>query len=215
MACSGVPRRDKTVVQMPCRPRAQSVPAVKSNSTERRSRRRYGAPQVFAATMLLLFLVQCGWFVANVPLSQVEGSYIQRGIALLHGSRVIDRHHSPLVAEAAVAGILPIASRLTAAGAGPVHARSLSLAGTRAVSAGRAVSGSFRVVYRAPALWQRRRLRCHQPLLLHARPGGAQFAGRSGNFRRLGSVSARCSPRLRLRTRFMRPAPHFSGIVSA
>jgi hypothetical protein len=77
-------------------------------------RRRYGAPQVFAATLLLLFLVQCGWFVANVPLSQVEGNYILRGIALLHGSRAADPYHSPLVAEAAVAGILPMALRLPA-----------------------------------------------------------------------------------------------------
>jgi len=49
--------------------------------------------------LLLLFLLQCGWFVANVPLSQVEGNYILRGIALLHGSRAADRHHSPLVPE--------------------------------------------------------------------------------------------------------------------
>ena len=108
--CEGVPGHDKTVVQMP------SASSIRSGSEKQLDRtaesRRYGAPQVFAATMLLLFLVQCGWFVANVPLSQVEGSYMQRGIALLHGSRVIDRHHSPLVAEAAVAGILPIASRL-------------------------------------------------------------------------------------------------------
>jgi hypothetical protein len=76
------------------------------------TRRRFGAPQLFAATMLLLFLVQCGWFVANVPLSQIEGRYILRGIALLHGGRPADRHRSPLVAEAAVAGILPMASRL-------------------------------------------------------------------------------------------------------
>jgi hypothetical protein len=75
------------------------------------ARRRYGAPQVFAATLLLLFLVQCGWFVANVPLGQVEGNYILRGIVLLHGGRTADRHHSPLVAEAAVSLIWPVALR--------------------------------------------------------------------------------------------------------
>ncbi len=75
------------------------------------ARRRYGAPQVFAATLLLLFLVQCGWFVANVPLNQVEGNYILRGFELLRGNRAADRHHSPLIAEAAVAGIWPLAIR--------------------------------------------------------------------------------------------------------
>ena len=73
--------------------------------------RRYGAPQVFAATMLLMFLIQCGGFVASVPLSQAEGQYMQRGFALLRGVRAADRHHSPLVAEAAVAGIWPLALR--------------------------------------------------------------------------------------------------------
>jgi hypothetical protein len=111
---SRAPERDKTVTQM------RSENSVRSGSDEANldrtlARRRYGAPQVFAATLLLLFLVQCGWFVANVPLSQVEGNYILRGIALLHGSRAADRHHSPLVAEAAVAGILPMVWRLPAA----------------------------------------------------------------------------------------------------
>jgi hypothetical protein len=75
------------------------------------ARRRYGAPQVFAASLLLLFLFQCGWFVANVPLSQGEGNYILRGIALLRGVQESDPHHSPLIAEAAVAGIWPVAMR--------------------------------------------------------------------------------------------------------
>jgi hypothetical protein len=73
--------------------------------------RRFGPPQVFAATLLLFFLIQCGWFVANVPLNQVEGNYILQGIALLHGRRAADPHHSPLVPEAAVMGILSMAFR--------------------------------------------------------------------------------------------------------
>ncbi len=64
--------------------------------------------------MLLMFLIQCGGFVASVPLSQAEGQYLQRGFALLRGVRAADRHHSPLVAEAAVAGIWPLALRETA-----------------------------------------------------------------------------------------------------
>lgn len=105
-----MPERDKTVTQM--RPQTSVRAGSDEANLERASaRRRYGAPQVFAATLLLLFLVQCGWFVANVPLNQVEGNYILRGIALLHGSRAADpyHYHSPLVSEAAVAGILPIA----------------------------------------------------------------------------------------------------------
>jgi len=107
---AGIREHDKTVTQM--QPESSVRPGSDNASLERpQAPRRYGAPQVFAATLLLLFLVQCGWFVANVPLSQVEGNYILRGISLLHGVRTADRHHSPLVAEAAVAGIWPVAMR--------------------------------------------------------------------------------------------------------
>lgn len=76
---------------------------------------RYGAPQIFAAVLLLLFLAQCGWFISRVPLNHVEASYIVRGVALLHGSRDIENHRSPLISEAAVTGILPMLLRQSAA----------------------------------------------------------------------------------------------------
>jgi hypothetical protein len=69
---------------------------------------RYGAPQVFAALLLLLFLLQVGVFIANVPLNQTEGNYILRGIALASGKREAEPRRSPLVDETAVAGILPL-----------------------------------------------------------------------------------------------------------
>jgi hypothetical protein len=69
---------------------------------------RYGAPQVFAALLLLLFLLQAGVFIAHVPLSQAEGNRILRGIALARGARQAEPWRSPLADEAAVAGILPV-----------------------------------------------------------------------------------------------------------
>lgn len=58
--------------------------------------------------MLLLFLAQCAWFVSRVPLNHMEASYITRGIGLAHGVREVEPFHSPLVSDAAVAGVLPI-----------------------------------------------------------------------------------------------------------
>jgi hypothetical protein len=69
---------------------------------------RYGAPQVFAALLLLLFLLQAGVFIASVPLNQTEGNYIMRGIALANGARPTEPRRSPLVDETAALGILPL-----------------------------------------------------------------------------------------------------------
>ncbi len=75
--------------------------------------RRHGPPQVFAALLLLLFLLQAGLFIANVPLTQAEGNSILRGIALAHGTRDAVSRRSALADEAAVMGILPLALRST------------------------------------------------------------------------------------------------------
>ncbi len=45
-------------------------------------RSRIGVPQVVAFLLLLVFLVQCLWFMTHVPLSATEGTYIEAG--LLH-----------------------------------------------------------------------------------------------------------------------------------
>jgi hypothetical protein len=61
-------------------------------------RKRIGVPQIAAALLLLVFLAQCLWFSAHVPLSAMEGSYVEAG--LLHLERLSDAgsdEHSPLV----------------------------------------------------------------------------------------------------------------------
>jgi hypothetical protein len=90
--------------------------------------RRFGAPQVLALSLLLLLLVQSAVFIACVPLSDREGSYLLRGVELLRGMRYAsadaaappagyggDTLHSPLTAEVAVAPVLPLAMRPDAA----------------------------------------------------------------------------------------------------
>src|SRR5512140_722390 len=68
------------------------------------NRERFGAPQLIAAILLLLFLGQCGWFIAHVPLTQVESNYILGGMEMLRsGGDAGDQLRSPLVAL--VAGV--------------------------------------------------------------------------------------------------------------
>jgi Dolichyl-phosphate-mannose-protein mannosyltransferase len=57
-----------------------------------------GVPQIVALALLLVFVVQCLWFMARVPLSAMEGSYIEAG--LLHLERLSNAsstERSPLV----------------------------------------------------------------------------------------------------------------------
>src|SRR5271166_6724712 len=49
-------------------------------------RSRIGGPQTVALLLLMVFAGQCLWFMAHVPLSALEGSYIEAG--LLHLERL-------------------------------------------------------------------------------------------------------------------------------
>ena len=42
-----------------------------------------GIPQIAAAFLLLLFLAQCMWFIALVPITSLESSYIEDGLLQL------------------------------------------------------------------------------------------------------------------------------------
>jgi hypothetical protein len=55
-------------------------------------------PQLAALSLLLIFVAQCLWFMANVPISQMESSYIEDG--LLHVDRLLNagtEYRSPLI----------------------------------------------------------------------------------------------------------------------
>ncbi len=55
-------------------------------------------PQYAALTLLLIFAAQCLWFMANVPITQMESSYIEDG--LLHVDRLVNagtEFRSPLI----------------------------------------------------------------------------------------------------------------------
>lgn len=57
------------------------------NDTSTRSfASRIGAPQLIAMVLLLVFAGQCVWFMARIPLSMMEGVYIESG--LLHLERL-------------------------------------------------------------------------------------------------------------------------------
>jgi hypothetical protein len=59
---------------------------------------KLGPPQIAALTLLLLFVAQCVWFMANVPITQMESSYIEDG--LLHVDRLLNAgtdYRSPLI----------------------------------------------------------------------------------------------------------------------
>jgi hypothetical protein len=65
---------------------------------------KLGLPQYAALAMLALFAAQCLWFMAHVPITQLESSYIEDG--LLHVEGLVNaatEYHSPLIP--ALAGI--------------------------------------------------------------------------------------------------------------
>src|SRR5271165_6799199 len=58
-----------------------------------------GWPQVASLALLLAFVAQCIWFMAHVPITQMESSYIEDG--LLHVDRIANagsEYRSPLIA---------------------------------------------------------------------------------------------------------------------
>jgi len=62
---------------------------------------------LIALVLLIAFFAQCAWFVASVPLTQLEADQILRGVALLrHIPLNTEAVSSPLVPLASVAGIL-------------------------------------------------------------------------------------------------------------
>src|SRR5271167_451784 len=61
-------------------------------------RSRIAVPQIVALTLLLVFAGQCLWFMARVPLSAMEGSYIEAGLLHLeHLSSASSTERSALV----------------------------------------------------------------------------------------------------------------------
>ena len=74
-------------------------------------RSRIGVPQTVALLLLLVFAAQCLWFMAHVPLSAMEGSYIEAG--LLHLERLSNA--SSTERSALVPVLAGIAARLSGA----------------------------------------------------------------------------------------------------
>jgi hypothetical protein len=60
---------------------------------------KVGLPQIASLALLLIFVAQCLWFMAHVPITQIESSYIEDG--LLHVDRLVNassEYRSPLIA---------------------------------------------------------------------------------------------------------------------
>jgi len=57
---------------------------------------------LIALALLIAFFAQCAWFVASVPLTQLEADQILRGVAILH--------HLPLGAESVASPLVPLLS---------------------------------------------------------------------------------------------------------
>ena len=59
---------------------------------------RLGAPQMIALVLLLMFGLQCVWFMAHEPLSALEGVYIEAGLLQLEGyANANSTQHTALV----------------------------------------------------------------------------------------------------------------------
>ena len=62
------------------------------------NRERFGVPQLIGAVLLLFLLAQCAWFIAYVPLTQTEATYVRGGLEYLSGQAVVfDSVRSPLI----------------------------------------------------------------------------------------------------------------------
>ena len=58
-----------------------------------------GLPQIASLALLLVFVAQCLWFMAHVPITEMESSYIEDG--MLHVDRLVNassEFRSPLIA---------------------------------------------------------------------------------------------------------------------
>ncbi len=65
-----------------------------------------GVPQLLAAALLLVFLAQCLWFSAYVPITSLESSYIEDGLVQMeHMANAGSPERSPLVP---VLGAIPV-----------------------------------------------------------------------------------------------------------
>jgi dolichyl-phosphate-mannose-protein mannosyltransferase len=59
---------------------------------------RIALPQIASLVLLLVFMAQCLWFMAQMPITQTESSYIEDG--LLHLDRLVNagsEYRSPLI----------------------------------------------------------------------------------------------------------------------
>jgi len=73
-----------------------------------------GIPQVAAAFLLLVFLAQCIWFIAYVPITSLESSYIEDGLVQLANMKAAGSpERSPLVPLMAALPIKLIGSKIT------------------------------------------------------------------------------------------------------
>lgn len=59
---------------------------------------RVGLPQIASLSLLLIFLAQCAWFIARVPLDEIESSYVEEGLLRIDRlSNANSPERSPLV----------------------------------------------------------------------------------------------------------------------
>jgi hypothetical protein len=62
------------------------------------NRERFGVPQLIGAVLLLFLLAQCAWFIAYVPLTQTEATYVRGGLDYVSRQAVVfDSMRSPLI----------------------------------------------------------------------------------------------------------------------
>src|SRR6266849_1236934 len=152
------------------------------------TRERFGRPQVLAGTLLLIFLAQCAWLVNRSRLVKPEAHEIFRireGLGEWRGHWIastpsaartqqsvgdepFDSHHSALW--------YLIASAPSALAGKYEQLRIFWLAGACPVPDFRCTPRRIPLVRCAPALWQCRRLRCPDALLLFTRDHPQQCA---------------------------------------
>ena len=70
----------------PCRALPHVIQSSVTHMAKISIRERFGMPQVVAVALLLAMFAQCAWFIAYLPLTQPEASYVRSGLEFLAGT---------------------------------------------------------------------------------------------------------------------------------
>ena len=145
---------------------------------------RIGAPQLIALVLLLIFALQCVWFIEHEPLSALEGVHIEAGLLQLEGYA----NANSTQRTALVPLMAGIPARISGAEKHVDEFNDYRMAIRLPFMIVGISARRIALVCGAPPLWRHRRLRGAGTLLLLAPDDWLRQRSGLGRRRRLGSL---------------------------